>query len=301
MMGLPTRSLFTTAVLAGLIAGGSAGCSDTELPDDQRLERNDSLFNQVAKNVARSGMLEDLVDIDHARLGREAGSGMPPARVLIFSNPWLESALIQQNPLTAIDLPLRILAYESLSDGTNELIYNDFDYLLSRYRLDDDTEVRDMYTDSLAVATQGVNAADIASFPSSAMQPDGIVSIASPFDFATTLERVQDAIASQDDTVSFGSVDFQARAAEIGVTLAPATMILFGGPAPGAKAMSAAPTLGLDGFCQKFLIWQADNQQVYLSFNNLLALAERQEVKKSIALRVIDFRLNKVFRTALEE
>lgn len=198
-----------------------------------------------------------------------------------------ESAPIQQNPLTAIDLRLRILAYENPADGTNKLIYNGFDYLLSRYHLQDQPELREIYTDSLAVAVQGVKAADIASFASSAMQPDGIITIPSPYDFDTTLQRVQQAIAAQDDTVGFGSVDFQARAKGIGVTLAPATMILFGGPALGAKAMSVAPTLGLDGFCQKFLLWQDENQQVYLSFNDLLALADRQAVSKSIALRAL--------------
>lgn len=301
MKSLIQRTVVVNAALALLIALGAAGCGETEFPDEQRLERNDILFDKVAENVASAGMLEEITEIDHARMGMEAGSGMSPARVLIFSNPWLESALIQENPLAAIDLPLRILAYETLSDGGNKLIYNDFDYLVSRYRLRDQAELREMYTDSLTVALQGVERTDIASFPDSVMQPDGIVSIASPFDFDTTVQRVQDAIASQDDTVGFGSVDFQARAKAIGVTLAPATMILFGGPAPGAKAMSSAPTLGLDGFCQKFLIWQDENQQVYLSFNDLLALAERQGVSKSIPLRVINFRLNKVFSDALKQ
>ena len=77
-------------------------------------------------------------------------------------------------------------------------------------------------------------------------------------------------------------------------------MILFGAPAPGASAMSDAPTLGLDAFCQKFLVWQNPGGQVYLSFNDLLALAERQDVSKSIALRLIDFRLGRTFREALE-
>ena len=137
-------------------------------------------------------------------------------------------------------------------------------------------------------------------FDQETMQPDGIITINSPFDFQTTVEKVQAAIESQDDTVGFGSIDFQEQARAIGEDIAPSTMILFGGPAPGAKAMSAAPTLGLDAFCQKFLIWQDENQQVHLSFNDLLALAERQAVSKSIALRVINYRLNKLFTEALE-
>ena len=132
------------------------------------------------------------------------------------------------------------------------------------------------------------------------MEPDGIITLSSPFDFPRTLERVHEAIESQDDTVGFGQVDFRARALELGIIQAPSTLILFGGPAPGAKAMAKAPTLGLDAFCQKFLVWEDDDGQVYLSFNDLLALAERQDAKKSPALRVINSRLKSVFGEALQ-
>ncbi len=65
--------------------------------------------------------------------------------------------------------------------------------------------------------------------------------------------------------------------------------------------MRDAPTLGLDAFCQKFLIWEDDQQAVHLSFNDLLLVAERQDANKSIALRVIDFRLSRTFSGALTE
>jgi len=63
--------------------------------------------------------------------------------------------------------------------------------------------------------------------------------------------------------------------------------------------MNKSPTLGLDAFCQKFLVWQDDEGGVHLSFNDLLALADRQGVSKSIPLRVINYRLNNVFGEAL--
>ena len=87
------------------------------------------------------------------------------------------------------------------------------------------------------------------------MQPDGIVALDSPFDFKTIVQRLVSAIDGQDDTVWFGRVDFQERGVENGIELPPALLLLFGAPAPGAKAMAEAPTLGLDVFCQKLLIW----------------------------------------------
>lgn len=41
-------------------------------------------------------------------------------------------------------------------------------------------------------------------------------------------------------------------------------------------------------FRQKLLVWEDGRGQVHLTYNDLLAVAERQNVPKSIALRVVD-------------
>ena len=226
---------------------------------------------------------------------------MPPARVLIFSDPQLETELIEQDPLVALDLPLRALAFEDERDKSSKVIYNTFDYLISRYQFDAGSlaGLKGRYTANLRVATNGIAPRTIAAFPSDTMRPDGIVTIPSPFSFEETVKRVNAAINAQNDTLHFGTVNFQANARELGVEIAPSYLILFGGPGPGGKAMADAPTLGLDGFCQKFLIWEDASGQIKLSFNDLLALAERQGVKKTLALRVINYRLKKTFGDAL--
>ena len=133
------------------------------------------------------------------------------------------------------------------------------------------------------------------------MQPDGIITLDSPFNFEETNRRVLEAINAAGDTVVFAEIDFQTRLTDIGVDIRPTRLILFGAPGPGGKAMRNAPTLGLDAFCQKFLIWEDDQGVVHLSFNDLLSVAERQQVGNSIPLRVIEFRLNKSFSNALSE
>lgn len=283
-----------------LLLTGLSACEKSEPLTTARYQAPDQLFERVKRNVHGAANLEQIQEIDHSRLGGQAGSTMPPARVLIFSNRKLETVLIQNNPLTALDLPLRILAYESTPNGESKVIFNSFDYLRSRYDLGELVTVEADYNASIKQALQGVSEAQIASFSDDQMDPDGIITLSSPFDFGTTLERVHAAIQSQDDTVGFGQVDFQTRSLELGIIQAPSTLILFGGPAPGAKAMAKSPTLGLDAFCQKFLVWEDDNGQVYLSFNDLLALAERQGVKKSLALRVINYRLKSIFEDALQ-
>jgi len=287
-------SIFVSAVLL-------AACGGADPVDAERYADTDALVKQMSDNLANAGALRKIADIDHSRMGGEVGSPMPPTRVLIISDPALESQLIRLKPLVALDLPLRLLAFESPADGSAKVIYNSFDYLVSRYQINSEQtgDLRQSYEAIIAEVTKGIPKEAFTSFTSDQMQADGIVTIQSPFEFEETLERVSAAIDAQDDTVHFGVVDFQADAKEQGIDIPPSHMILFGAPGPGGKAMAGAPTLGLDGFCQKFLVWQDKEGQTYLSFNDLLALAARQDVSKSIALRVINFRLNKTFSEAL--
>ena len=297
-----TRKM-VAATLSACFALLLQGCSGGEPVSEDRYLASDQFIATIRDNVDRAAGLANVVDIDHSRLGHDAGSPMPPAQVLLFSDPEHETRIIQSNPLAALDLPFRVLAFEPGLGQKSRVIYNSFDYIASRYGLGGSSvaPLRAAYDDALAAATEGIPAPSLAEFADDNMQPDGIVTLDSPYDFEQTVARVRAAIEAQDDTVYFGTVDFQANAAGLGVDIPASYMILFGGPGPGGKAMAKAPTLGLDGFCQKFLIWEDRDGSIHLSFNDLLELADRQQVPKSLALRVIDFRLGRTFRKALAE
>lgn len=294
----PLRHPGLLAAAAVILA--AAACRAPETMEPARYQGPDRLFATIAANLEASDTLESITSIDHSRLGAEAGSIMPPARVLIFSDPQLEAALLQINPLVAIDLPLRVLAYESVPGGESRVIFNSFDYLRSRHTLGAAPDLAEIFEATMSEVLRGIPPEQIAAFADDTMSPDGIITLASPFDFEVTVERLRAAIDSQDDTVWFGDVDFQERVREQGVDIAPLRLLLFGAPAPGAKAMAEAPTLGLDGFCQKLLVWQYDAGATFVSFNDLLALADRQGVPKGVALRVVNHRLSTVFGSALE-
>lgn len=277
-----------------------SACSEPDVASQKSYDAVDSLFNSLKLNVQKTVNLTQTHEIDHSRLGKEAGGIMPPSRVLIFSDEKLDSELIQLNAKVALDLPLRVLAYQDIESGEASIIYNNFEYLKSRYQLGEQPKISVHYQQSIDSAISGIPTKNINAFNNNAMQPDGITTITSAYDFETTKSKVLAGIASQGDAVSFGEIDFQARAINHGISLRPNTLLLFGGPAPGAKAMKEAPTLGLDAFCQKFLLWQDKSGTTHLSFNDLLAAAERQDTNKSLALRVINYRLSDVFEDALK-
>jgi uncharacterized protein (DUF302 family) len=279
-----------------------AACGEVEPIVDARYVQADALIEKVKSNISAAGLVE-VADIDHSRLAHEAGSPMPPARVVIFSDTTLETQLIQVNPLLALDLPLRVLAFEDKESESSRVIYNSFDYLVSRYQLNisETLGLRNSYIKAMNAAVADIEPVNQTVFQNDAMQPAGIITLDSPFGFEETINRVNAAIDSQGDTVHFGAIDFQANALANGIEISPSYMILFGGPGPGGDAMANAPTLGLDAFCQKFLIWQDAEGKTHLSFNDLLSLADRQQVPKALVLRVIDFRLSKTFEDALSK
>ena len=50
--------------------------------------------------------------IDHQAAAKAVGEELAPATVLIVGNPKVGTALMQENPLLAIELPLKILVYK---------------------------------------------------------------------------------------------------------------------------------------------------------------------------------------------
>lgn len=291
------RTGLAVCLLLSLVA---CSCSPEPVAESRFVEP-DKLYRTLEANVRSHQEFEVIVDIDHARLGKKANSPMPPAHVLIWSDSELEAAVLKHNPLAAVDLPLRALAYEDQSTGNAAVIANSFDYVANRYALPNDATIRERYDADIAKAMAGIPSESIAKFSSDSMPDAGLITLISPYDFATTKTRILDAINAQSDTIVFGELDFAARAKTHGVKLEPSHLVLFGAPGPGGKVMTSAPTLGLDAFCQKLLIWQDTRGVVNVSFNDLRALAERHRVSGGLPLRVVNRRLKGIFSKALEQ
>ncbi len=295
------RNLIFLLILGLVLVFAVILSNDAKSVDDSRFIEPDKLYKTLEENVRSQDGYEVIVDIDHARLAKKVGSPMPPSHVLIWSDPKLETEILKINPVAAIDLPLRILAFEDPNSGKAAVIANRFNFLMNRHGLPDNTTIRERYENAISKATQGIPPERIASFSSDKVPDTGLVTLDSPHDFKTTETLIIDAIDAQGDTVSFATVDFTERAKKFGVSLAPIRLILFGAPGPGGKAMSVAPTLGLDAFCQKMLIWQDTEGSVHVTFNDLLILAEHQQVSGGMPLRVINYRIKKTFSEALEQ
>jgi uncharacterized protein (DUF302 family) len=87
--------------------------------------------------VLRAKDVKIFARIDHAAEAASAGLIMPPTQLLIFGNPKGGTPIMLAAPMSALDLPLKALAWQD-QDGKVWLSYNDPTYIARRFGLTED-------------------------------------------------------------------------------------------------------------------------------------------------------------------
>jgi uncharacterized protein (DUF302 family) len=105
---------------------------------------------------------------------------------------------------------------------------------------------------------------------------DGLTTIASSFGPKETMDRLEAEIRAQRMTV-FARIDHAAGAAEVGLTLAPTELIIFGNARGGTPLMQSVQTVGID-LPLKVLVWQDTAGKTWLSYNEPSWIARRHSV-----------------------
>jgi uncharacterized protein (DUF302 family) len=109
------------------------------LPSVEGIESRPSPFS-VEETLARlkksigSRNLTLFAQIDHSDLARGVGLSMQEAHVLIFGNPKGGTPLMIASPLLSLDLPLKVLVWQS-KDGQIWVSTNSVTYLRERYAI----------------------------------------------------------------------------------------------------------------------------------------------------------------------
>lgn len=72
--------------------------------------------------------------IDQQEEARKNGVKTQPLVYLLFGNPAKGGLVMQENPLAALDLPLKVIAWQDEKQD-NYVAFNDISYLAARYSL----------------------------------------------------------------------------------------------------------------------------------------------------------------------
>jgi uncharacterized protein (DUF302 family) len=110
----------------------------------------------------------------------------------------------------------------------------------------------------------------------------GLVTLESSNSFTRTVTMLQDALTAQGLTI-FATIDHAANAANAALDLLPTTLILAGNPNLGTPLMQASRSTAID-LPQKFLIWQAADGTVFVTYNAPAYLAQRHAISGQDAI-----------------
>jgi uncharacterized protein (DUF302 family) len=105
------------------------------------------------------------------------------------------------------------------------------------------------------------------------MSAEGLISIPSSFDPKETMDRLEAALRASGVTI-FARIDHAAGAAEVGETLRPTELLIFGNPKAGTPLMQAGQTIGID-LPLKALVWRDAAGKTQVSYNEPGWLARR--------------------------
>lgn len=236
--------------------------------------------------------------LDHHRMAAEEGVYTPPSTAYIFSDSKTEIALVQENQLAGLDAPFKILCYAEADTTEAHVAYTSAAFIQKRHNLD--PSLLEGYTSKMTDLLSAFSAEMISETDVTGVEEGfGIVSIPSDYDFSTTIENLKSIIMSQGDTKWFGDIDYQKEAVALGDSLRPTTLLLFGGPAPGGKAMQTSPKIGLDAFCQKLLVYENAEGDVWVAYNDIVAFANLYYQTTTKPQQMINQRLKMTFTKAI--
>src|SRR3989440_10655301 len=105
---------------------------------------------------------------------------------------------------------------------------------------------------------------------------EGLTSIRSRFGPKETMDRLQAEIRAKGMTV-FARIDHAAGATEVGLTLRPTELIIFGNARGGTPLMESMQTVGID-LPLKALVWEDADGETWLSYNEPSWIAQRHNI-----------------------
>ena len=105
------------------------------------------------------------------------------------------------------------------------------------------------------------------------MAADGLITLPSSFEPKDTMDRLEAAVKAKGLTV-FARIDHAAGASEVGMTLPPTELLIFGNAKGGTPLMQADQATGID-LPLKALVYEDEAGKVWLAYNDPYWIAQR--------------------------
>jgi len=109
-----------------------------------------------------------------------------------------------------------------------------------------------------------------------ALAADGLITLRSSYAPKDTMNRLETEVKAKGLAV-FARIDHAAGATEVGLSLQPTELLIFGNAKGGTPLMQAVQTIGID-LPLKALVWQDASGTTWLSYNDPNWLAKRHNL-----------------------
>lgn len=253
-------------------------------------------YENFRSQLEESEGISVIAELHHANNAQTAGMELPDSRIIFFGNPEMGTRLMQRNQLAGLDLPLRVLFYEK--DEQVVALFNSVSYLERRYGLGGASILDKISANLNGLVENALNTEVVYGKGADIRISQGIKTYESTRDFNETWTALIDILENNDDIKIVAEVDHQANAADVDMELRPTRLIMFGNSTLGTPLMQSTMSIGLD-LPQKILVWQDEEGQVNISYNDPEFLQFRHGIKgRETVLETISNVLNDLAMSA---
>ncbi|MDR9400911.1 MAG: DUF302 domain-containing protein [Psychroflexus sp.] len=234
----------------------------------------DAAANRLLSIIDNNQQVGLVAHFEHHKMAQQKGLALETTHAIYFGNPQLGTPLLQKDQLLGLDLPQKIITFDS---GDNSYLYRlSTTYLSDRY----DVSFSDLSTmtktlDGLCQNIAGNNKRQMES--PSIDKHEGIIVKHSNLSFDDAVKAVQEQIKSAQQLDILAELDHQENAASVDMDLRPTHVIMFGNPQVGISLMQANRSIAVE-LPLKILIFENEQGQVKLAHKDMEFLLDRYQV-----------------------
>jgi uncharacterized protein (DUF302 family) len=130
-----------------------------------------------------------------------------------------------------------------------------------------------------------------------AFAADGLITMRSPYSEGETMDRFV-TVARNAGMNIFARIDHAAGAQQVGQSLRPTEVLIFGNPKAGTPLLECSQTAGID-LPMKLLVWTDESNQVWVGYNDPAWIGRRHGVESCPAIKTLSQALGKMVESAI--
>jgi uncharacterized protein (DUF302 family) len=130
-------------------------------------------FDRLRAAIEANENLTVLATVDHAANADRVGLALPPTRLILFGNPRLGTPLMRDGRTLAIDLPQKLLVWQT-DDGATRVTWNDPAFLARRHGVRGHEDTLRTIAEALRRLASGATATGDHGVPAGDSTPGGV-------------------------------------------------------------------------------------------------------------------------------